>query len=62
MDPGRRSPRSLGYFRSLIDEIDQLNASPDCWQYVAIRLTELERRWSRQHERPSRGRDTEKKK
>ena len=51
---------TLGYFRSLIDEIDQLNASPDYWQYVAIRLTELERRWSRQHDRPSRGRDTEK--
>ncbi len=51
---------TLGYFRSLIDEIDQLNASSDYWQYVAIRLTELERRWSRQHDRPSRGRDTEK--
>ena len=51
---------TLGYFRSLIDEIDQLNASPDYWQYVAIRLTALERRWSRQHDRPSRGRDPEK--
>jgi hypothetical protein len=45
---------TLGYFRSLIAEIDQLNASPDYWQYVASRLTELERRWSR------RGRDPEK--
>ena len=45
---------TLGYFRSLIDEIDQLNASPDYWQYLAIRLTALERRWSR------RGRDPEK--
>jgi len=45
---------TLGYFRSLIDEIDQLNASSDYWQYVAIRLTEPERRWSRP------GRDSEK--
>jgi hypothetical protein len=37
---------TLGYFRSLIDEIDQLNASSDYWKYVALRLTQLERRWS----------------
>jgi len=45
---------TLGYFHSLIDEIDQLNASSDYWQYVAIRLTALDQRWSR------RGRDPEK--
>jgi hypothetical protein len=38
----------LGYFRSLIDEIDQLNGSPDYWQYVIMRLADLERRWRRQ--------------
>jgi hypothetical protein len=43
---------TLGYFRRLIAEIDQLNAPPDYWQYVASRLTELERRWSRRGRHP----------
>jgi hypothetical protein len=51
---------TLGYFRSLIDEIDQLNASPDYWQYVTIPLADLERRWRKQHNRPARGHEPEK--
>jgi hypothetical protein len=51
---------TLGYFRSLIDEIGHLNASPDYWQYVTIRLADLERCWRRQHDRPLREYEPEK--
>ena len=51
---------TLAYFRSLIDEIDHLNASPDYWHYVTIRLADLERRWHRQHAKLCRGHEPEK--
>jgi hypothetical protein len=46
---------TLGYFRSLIDEVAHIKASPDYWDYVSLRLSELERRWCRKHDRPQSG-------
>jgi hypothetical protein len=38
---------TLGYFRSLVEEVTDSNASADYWQYVGMRLADLERRWRR---------------
>ncbi len=38
---------TLGYFRSLIEEVTNSNVSADYWQYVRMRLLQLERRWDR---------------
>jgi hypothetical protein len=36
---------TLGYFRSLVEEVRNSNASADYWQYTRMRLANLERRW-----------------
>jgi len=36
---------TLYYFERLIDEVDQTDASPDYWRYVAARSADFERRW-----------------
>ncbi len=36
---------TLGYFHSLVHEVDHISASPAYWQYVSMRLADLERRW-----------------
>lgn len=43
---------TLGYFRSLVEEVTNSNASADYWQYVPMRLADLERRWRRHREQP----------
>lgn len=42
---------TLGYFRSLVEEVTDSNASADYWQYVGMRLADLERRWHRHQQR-----------
>lgn len=43
---GTGSPiTTLHYFQRLIDEVDQADASPDYWRYVAARTVDLGRRW-----------------
>jgi hypothetical protein len=37
---------TLGYFHTLVYEVDHISASPGYWQYVAMRLADLEHRWS----------------
>jgi len=36
---------TLAYFRALIDEVGQISATRDYWQYVAVRLVDFDRRW-----------------
>jgi hypothetical protein len=36
---------TLGYFHSLVHEVDHIGASPSYWQYVTMRLADLEHRW-----------------
>lgn len=36
---------SLGYFRSIIEEVTQLDASPDYWRYISESLDKYERAW-----------------
>lgn len=43
---------TLSYFRSLVEEVTNSNASGDYWQYVRLRLADLERRWRRYREQP----------
>lgn len=38
---------TLGYFRNLIEEVTHSSAPADYWQYVRMRLGDLERRWRR---------------
>ena len=43
---------TLTYFRSLIEEVAHSGATVDYWQYVRIRLGDLDRRWRRRREQP----------
>ena len=36
---------TLHYFTHLVDEVAQLQISPDYWKYVAYRVADFERRW-----------------
>jgi hypothetical protein len=36
---------TLHYFRHLVDEVEQIQISPDYWRYVAFRVADFERRW-----------------
>lgn len=36
---------SFGYFRSIIEEVAQMNASPDYWRYLSESLAKYERAW-----------------
>jgi hypothetical protein len=44
---------TLGYFRSLVEEVTNSNASAEYWQYVRMRLADLERRWRRHCQQPT---------
>jgi hypothetical protein len=44
---------TLGYFRSLIEEVTHSSASVEYWRYVSMRLGDLERRWRRHREQSS---------
>jgi hypothetical protein len=36
---------SLGYFRSIVDEVAQMETSPDYWRYIGESLDKYERAW-----------------
>jgi hypothetical protein len=36
---------SLGYFRSIVDEVAQMDASPDYWRYISESLDKYDRAW-----------------
>jgi hypothetical protein len=36
---------TLHYFRQLVDEVGQIQISPDYWKYVAYKVADFERRW-----------------
>jgi hypothetical protein len=43
----RQGPiRSLRYFQSLLDELDQHNVGPDYWTYLRLRLQRMEKLWN----------------
>jgi hypothetical protein len=43
----RQGPiRSLRYFQSLLDELDQHNVGPDYWNYLRLRLDRMEKLWN----------------
>ena len=44
---------TLAYFRSLIEEVTHSTAPVDYWQYVRMRIRDLERRWRRHRAQPS---------
>lgn len=43
----RQGPiRSLRYFQSVLDELDQQNVGPDYWNYLRLRLDRMEKLWN----------------
>ena len=36
---------SFGYFRSIVDEVSQMDTSPDYWRYISESLDKYERAW-----------------
>jgi len=36
---------TLHYFKQMVDEVEQIQISPDYWRYVAYRIADFERRW-----------------
>jgi hypothetical protein len=43
----RQGPiRSLRYFQSVLDELDQPNVGPDYWNYLRLRLDRMEKLWN----------------
>jgi hypothetical protein len=36
---------SFGYFRSIVDEVAQMDTSPDYWRYISESLNKYERAW-----------------
>jgi hypothetical protein len=43
----RQGPiRSLRYFKSVLDELDQQNVGPDYWNYLRLRLDRMEKLWN----------------
>lgn len=38
--------RSLRYFQSVLDELDQQKVGPDYWNYLRLRLDRMEKLWS----------------
>jgi hypothetical protein len=48
---------TLHYFRHLVDEVEQIQISPDYWRYVAFRVADFERRWRAITPRPDRPTD-----
>jgi len=43
----RQSPiRSLRYFQSVLDELDQPDIGPDYWNYLRLRLDRMEKLWN----------------
>lgn len=36
---------SLGYFRSIVEEVDQMDTTPDYWRYISESLDKYERAW-----------------
>jgi hypothetical protein len=36
---------SLGYFRSIVDEVAQMDTSLDYWRYISESLDKYERAW-----------------
>ena len=50
----RQGPiRSLRYFQSVLDELDQQDVGPDYWNYLRLRLDRMEKLWN-QHQNPAR--------
>ena len=50
----RQGPiRSLRYFQSVLDELDQQEVGPDYWNYLRLRLDRMEKLWN-QHPDPAR--------
>lgn len=46
----RQGPiRSLRYFQSLLDELDQQEVGPDYWNYLRLRLDRMEKLWNQDH-------------
>ena len=43
--------RSLHYFEPVLEEIDQLEISPDYWKYVRSRMRRMEQLWEQNHTR-----------
>jgi hypothetical protein len=36
---------SFGYFRAIVDEVAQMDASPEYWRYISESLDKYERAW-----------------
>jgi hypothetical protein len=36
---------SFGYFRTIVDEVDPMDTSPEYWRYIDASLDKYERAW-----------------
>jgi len=42
---GQRPIASFGYFRAIVDEVAQMDTSPEYWRYISESLDKYERAW-----------------